>query len=83
MVYRYYSAGNESNFRTAAYEAITSFVANATADVKGVVENVIVTTLNRMDHLLGVQVCTLMFDLIVVSSSLRITEPNSGYGRSE
>ncbi|EIM80114.1 karyopherin Kap95 [Stereum hirsutum FP-91666 SS1] len=49
------TAGNESNFRTAAYEAITSFVTNATADVKGVVENVIMTTLNRMDHLLGVQ----------------------------
>lgn len=64
------SAGNESNFRTAAYEAITSFVTNATTDVKGVVENVIVTTLNRMEHLLGVQVCALLFDLIVPSSSL-------------
>lgn len=50
------SAGNESNFRTAAYEAITAFVTNSTPDVLPVVQQVIVAILQRMEHLLSVQV---------------------------
>ncbi|KIY48517.1 ARM repeat-containing protein [Fistulina hepatica ATCC 64428] len=46
--------GNEANFRTAAYEAITAFLTHATADVTGVVENTTVTILARMEHLLAI-----------------------------
>jgi importin subunit beta-1 len=47
---------NENNFRTSAYEAITSYVAHATPDVIPVVENTIVTILQRMEYLLGMHV---------------------------
>jgi importin subunit beta-1 len=47
------TTSNENNFRTSAYEAITSYVAHATPDVIPVVENTIVTILQRMEHLLG------------------------------
>ncbi|EPQ55831.1 ARM repeat-containing protein [Gloeophyllum trabeum ATCC 11539] len=49
------TAGNESNFRTAAYEAISAFCANAPPDVVSVVQNTIVTILLRMEHLISVQ----------------------------
>lgn len=50
------SSSNESNYRTAAYEAITSFLTHAANDVLGVVETTTVTILQRMEHLLSVQV---------------------------
>lgn len=50
------STSNENNFRTSAYEAITSYVNHATPDVIGIVQNTIVTILQRMEHLLDVQV---------------------------
>ncbi|KAF5391964.1 hypothetical protein D9757_003286 [Collybiopsis confluens] len=46
---------NESNYRTAAYEAITSFLTHATRDVIPVVQHTIVTILERMERLLSVQ----------------------------
>ncbi|KAJ3709606.1 armadillo-type protein [Lentinula raphanica] len=49
------SSSNESNYRTAAYEAITSFLTHAPKDVLGVVETTTVTILQRMEHLLSVQ----------------------------
>lgn len=50
-----FSTGNESNFRTAAYEAITSYLSHATPDAIGVVQNTAVTVLQRMEHLLSIQ----------------------------
>lgn len=50
-----FSAGNESNYRTAAYEAITSYLTQATPDAIGVVQSTIVTILQRMEHLLSIQ----------------------------
>ena len=50
------SAGNESNYRTSAYEAITSFVQQATPDCLQVVSNTTLKILDRMEHLLNVQV---------------------------
>jgi importin subunit beta-1 len=50
------SAGNESNYRTSAYEAITSFVQQATPDCLQVVSNTALKILDRMEHLLNVQV---------------------------
>lgn len=47
------TTSNEANFRTAAYEAITSFVSHATPDVIPVVQNTVVTILHRMEQLLG------------------------------
>ncbi|KII83643.1 hypothetical protein PLICRDRAFT_180247 [Plicaturopsis crispa FD-325 SS-3] len=47
------TTGNESNFRTSAYEAITSYVTHATPDVIPVVQNTVVTILQRMEQLLG------------------------------
>ncbi|KAA1475779.1 karyopherin Kap95 [Dentipellis sp. KUC8613] len=49
------TASNESNYRTSAYEAITSLVQQATTDVIPVVQNMIVAILQRMEHLLNVQ----------------------------
>ncbi|EGN91784.1 hypothetical protein SERLA73DRAFT_100127 [Serpula lacrymans var. lacrymans S7.3] len=49
------TASNESNFRTSAYEAITSYVTHATPDVVPVVQNTVVTILVRMEQLLGMQ----------------------------
>ncbi|ETW79902.1 hypothetical protein HETIRDRAFT_459766 [Heterobasidion irregulare TC 32-1] len=49
------TASNESNFRTSAYEAITSFVQQATPDVIPVIQNTVVTILQRMEHLLNMQ----------------------------
>ncbi|KAI0277890.1 karyopherin Kap95 [Russula aff. rugulosa BPL654] len=49
------TAGNESNYRTSAYEAITSFVQQATPDCVQVVSNTALKILDRMEHLLNVQ----------------------------
>jgi len=49
------TTNNESNFRTAAYEAITSFISHATPDVIPVVQNTVVTILHRMEQLLAMQ----------------------------
>ncbi|KIK64912.1 hypothetical protein GYMLUDRAFT_240267 [Collybiopsis luxurians FD-317 M1] len=48
-------SGNEANYRTAAYEAITSFLTHATADAIPVVQSTIVAILQRMEQLLGMQ----------------------------
>jgi importin subunit beta-1 len=47
---------NESNFRTSAYEALASYVAHSAPASLPVVSNVIMTVLNRMEQLLGMQV---------------------------
>ena len=49
------SASNESNYRTAAYEAITAFVNIASPDCERVVQDTALTILTRMEHLLSVQ----------------------------
>ncbi|KAJ7036724.1 armadillo-type protein [Mycena alexandri] len=49
------SAGNEHNFRTAAYEAISAYLSGATVDVIPVVQNTIVAILARMEQLLNMQ----------------------------
>jgi hypothetical protein len=75
LILSFFSTGNEANFRTAAYEAITSYLTHATVDAIPVVQNTVVTILQRMEQLLGMQVrhCT------YYSTCLRliyITEPN-------
>ena len=47
---------NESNFRTSAYEALASYVSHSAQSSLPVVSNVIITILNRMEQLLGMQV---------------------------
>jgi hypothetical protein len=47
---------NESNFRTAAYEALTAYVSNSAYDTLQIVQQVLLTMLNRMEQLLGVTV---------------------------
>ncbi|KAJ7712485.1 armadillo-type protein [Mycena metata] len=49
------SAGNEHNFRTAAYEAISAYLSGATVDVIPVVQNTVVAILARMEQLLNMQ----------------------------
>ncbi|KAG6899172.1 hypothetical protein C0993_012665 [Termitomyces sp. T159_Od127] len=49
------SASNESNFRTSAYEAITSYLSHATPDTIVVVQNTLLTILDRMERLLAMQ----------------------------
>ncbi|KAJ6463352.1 armadillo-type protein [Mycena sanguinolenta] len=49
------SAGNEHNFRTAAYEAISAYLSGATLDSIPVVQNTVVAILNRMEQLLAMQ----------------------------
>ncbi|KAF8841836.1 ARM repeat-containing protein [Paxillus ammoniavirescens] len=49
------TTSNEANFRTSAYEAITSYVTHATNDVIPVVQNTLITILIRMEQLLGMQ----------------------------
>ncbi|KAI0351594.1 ARM repeat-containing protein [Trametes cingulata] len=49
------TATSEGQHRTAAYEAITSFVTHATLDTIPVVQNTAVTILMRMEQLLGMQ----------------------------
>ena len=47
---------NESNFRTSAYEALSSFVSHSAVDTLAIVSNVIVTVLTRMESLLTLHV---------------------------
>ena len=49
------STGNESNFRTSAYEALASYVTHATPESIAVVQNTALTVLSRMEQLLGMQ----------------------------
>ncbi|KAG6866308.1 hypothetical protein C0991_005775 [Blastosporella zonata] len=49
------SASNEANFRTSAYEAITSYLSHAPADAIVVVQNTLLAVLDRMEQLLGMQ----------------------------
>ncbi|THG96021.1 hypothetical protein EW026_g5732 [Hermanssonia centrifuga] len=49
------TASNEGNYRTAAYEAITSYVIHATDDTIPVVQSTAVAILHRMEQLLGMQ----------------------------
>ncbi|KZV72414.1 karyopherin Kap95 [Peniophora sp. CONT] len=49
------TASNESNYRTAAYEAITAFVNIASPDCERIVQDTALTILTRMEHLLSVQ----------------------------
>ncbi|KIJ60940.1 hypothetical protein HYDPIDRAFT_169967 [Hydnomerulius pinastri MD-312] len=49
------TTSNESNFRTSAYEAITSYVTHATNDVIPVAQNTLITILVRMEQLLNMQ----------------------------
>ncbi|KNZ75553.1 Importin subunit beta-1 [Termitomyces sp. J132] len=49
------SASNEANFRTSAYEAITSYLSHATGDSIFVVQNTLLTILDRMERLLAMQ----------------------------
>lgn len=65
---------NEANFRTSAYEAITSYITHASADVIPVVQNTLITILVRMEQLLGMQVCGIVSISTLVSSG--VTEPN-------
>ncbi|KAH7341815.1 armadillo-type protein [Rhizoctonia solani] len=46
---------NESNFRTAAYEALNAYIANASADNFGAVSQITLTVLQRMETLLNIQ----------------------------
>jgi importin subunit beta-1 len=55
VAHRLRSAGNEANYRTSAYEAITSFMTNAPPDAIPVVQNTVVAILMRMEQLLGMQ----------------------------
>lgn len=52
-----FRTANEANFRTSAYEAITSYVTHASIDVVPVVQNTLITILLRMEQLLSMQVC--------------------------
>lgn len=45
--------GNESNFRTSAYEALASFITNAGPESITIVQNTAVAILSRMEQLLG------------------------------
>ncbi|KAH9834388.1 ARM repeat-containing protein [Rhodofomes roseus] len=49
------TASNEGNYRTAAYEAITSYVTHSSADTIPVVQNTAVAILARMEQLLAMQ----------------------------
>ncbi|KIP03461.1 hypothetical protein PHLGIDRAFT_130117 [Phlebiopsis gigantea 11061_1 CR5-6] len=49
------TASNEGNYRTSAYEAITSYVSHASPDTISVVQNIAVTILHRMEQLLAMQ----------------------------
>lgn len=50
------STGNESNFRTSAYEALASYVTHASPTSITAVQNTALQVLSRMEQLLGMQV---------------------------
>lgn len=52
---RFDSTGNESNFRTSAYEALASYVTHAGPESIPVVQNTALTVLSRMEQLLAMQ----------------------------
>jgi importin subunit beta-1 len=52
----FHRTANESNFRTSAYEAITSYVSHSTTDCIPVVQNTVIAILQRMEQLLNMQV---------------------------
>ena len=52
-----FSASQEGNYRTAAYEAINSYIKYATSDTINVVHNVAITAITRMEQLMAMQVC--------------------------
>lgn len=60
------SSGNEANYRTSAYEAITSYLTQATPDTITVVQSTAVTVLQRMEQLLSMQVRIQPFLMITV-----------------
>ncbi|KAJ7046475.1 hypothetical protein C8F04DRAFT_1064422, partial [Mycena alexandri] len=49
------SAGNEHNFRTAAYEVISAYLSDAAVDAISVVQNTVVAILTRMEQPLAMQ----------------------------
>ncbi|KZT05199.1 ARM repeat-containing protein [Laetiporus sulphureus 93-53] len=49
------TASNEGNYRTAAYEAVTSFISHSTLDTIPVVQNTAVAVLQRMEQLLALR----------------------------
>ncbi|KDQ54461.1 hypothetical protein JAAARDRAFT_38128 [Jaapia argillacea MUCL 33604] len=49
------TASNESNYRTAAYEALAVFTAHAPPDAIPVIQNTAIAILHRMEHLISVQ----------------------------
>jgi hypothetical protein len=56
LLIHYFSASQEGNYRTSAYEAINTYIQHATSDTITVVHNVAVTALQRMEQLLAMQV---------------------------
>ena len=50
------SANNEDNYRTAAYECLSTWVANSSADTRPQIENLLHIILQRMEHLISVHV---------------------------
>ncbi|GJE92935.1 ARM repeat-containing protein [Phanerochaete sordida] len=49
------TASNEGNYRTAAYEAITSYIQHATRETVSIVQSTALTILQRMEQLLAMQ----------------------------
>ena len=63
----FHRTANEANFRTSAYEAITSYVSHSTNDCISVVQNTVIAILARMEQLLNMQVCFLITSLWAAS----------------
>lgn len=54
------STGNESNFRTSAYEALASYITHASPESLPIIQNTAVTVLTRMQQLLSMQVSEIL-----------------------
>ena len=65
-------SGNEANYRTAAYEAITAFINNAPSEATPVVQTTLVTILVRMEQLLTMHV-SFDFGFDDVGGNLRVS----------
>ena len=63
--YALFSASNEANFRTSAYEALTSYVTHAAVDTIPIVQNITIAILGRMEQLLNLQVCYTSYVAVV------------------
>ena len=50
------SANNEANYRTAAYECLATWVTNSSKETGPQIENILLTILQRMEHLISVHV---------------------------